>query len=381
MATSRYDESPQGWFTRERVLTVVLAFATFLGVYVCYLIAKPFIPALAFALALAVATQRPYTWLRQRLSGDTTAATVGVVLVALLILGPVAFLGTLLVQQALDGLDQLRSGQGVSDWRATLYSVPFLGPAFQWLEQRMDVPGQLSRLSGTVASQATGFLRGSVEVITQLVITLFVLFFLYRDRRRAMDSLCHLVPLSSSEADRLFERVSSTIQATVNGSMTVAFVQAILAGLMYAFLGVPGAALWAAASFLMALVPVFGTFVVWGPIAVYLALTGSLVKAAILVGWGLLAVGMIDNFLYPYLVGDKLRLHTVVTFFSILGGLSLFGPVGLILGPMALAITTSLMDVWFQRTAHGHSAEEAVVENRRTETSPGEVLQERGVRG
>jgi predicted PurR-regulated permease PerM len=143
-------------------------------------------------------------------------------------------------------------------------------------------------------------------------------------------------------------------------------------------LGVPGAVLWGAVTFITALVPVLGTFLVWAPIALYLAVTGSLAKALFLVIWGALVVGSVDNLLYPYLVGDKLRLHTVPTFFSVLGGIGLFGPSGLILGPMALAITIALIDVWWQRLQHGEAAEEAISPEAEERARPGSVLQERG---
>jgi predicted PurR-regulated permease PerM len=149
---------------------------------------------------------------------------------------------------------------------------------------------------------------------------------------------------------------------------------------MYWILGVPAPALWAAATFICALVPVFGTFLVWAPIALYLAFTGSIGKALVLVGWGMLAVGTIDNILYPYLVGDRLRLHTVPTFFAILGGITLFGPAGLILGPLALAITIALIDVWWERTTEGRAAEEAVAEEDTSDKHPpGAELTKSGV--
>jgi predicted PurR-regulated permease PerM len=127
---------------------------------------------------------------------------------------------------------------------------------------------------------------------------------------------------------------------------------------MYTVLGVPGAALWSAATFIAALVPVFGTVLVWGPITLYLLLMGSWTKAVILASWGIVAVGTIDNLLYPFLVGDKLRIHTVPTFFSILGGIGLFGVAGLILGPLVLAVTLGLLEVWKDRTSEGQSADE-----------------------
>jgi predicted PurR-regulated permease PerM len=106
-------------------------------------------------------------------------------------------------------------------------------------------------------------------------------------------------------------------------------------------------------------------------------LTGSVGKAIFLAVWGGLIVGSVDNLLYPYLVGDKLRMHTVPTFFSVIGGISLFGPAGLIMGPMVLAIAIALLDVWWDRTERGQAAESAVSETA-DEPPPRVVFEERG---
>jgi len=226
------------------------------------------------------------------------------------------------------------------------------------MESNFDVRGGLSQLGQTVTQHAGQFLAGTLSLITQVVIMLFVLFFVYRDREQALSALRKLVPLSNRENQRMFARVAETIRATVNGSITVAFLQALLAGIMYAALQVPAPVLWASATFIVALIPVGGTFLVWGPISLYLLATGAWVKACILGGWGLLAVGTIDNLLYPALVGSRLRVHTVLTFFSILGGIALFGPAGLILGPVALAVTMGLLEIWSCRTANASESTE-----------------------
>jgi predicted PurR-regulated permease PerM len=368
----------QFFFTRERIVTSLLAAATVLALYVCYLIAKPFIPSIAFALALTVATQRPYEWIRKRMPNDTVSAAVAVVLVTLLIIGPTLGLATHLVRQAADNIKELQTGEELSNWRSALDRVPPAKQLFEWAESSFDLQNQVRRFGEAAAGYAGAFLRGSLDVLTQLVIMLFVLFFLFRDQKQAKETLRQLLPLSASESDRMFRRVASTIMATVNGSIVVAIVQAVLAGLMYLMLGVPGSALWAALTFITALVPMFGTFIVWGPISAYLLLTGSMVKALILIGWGMVAIGTIDNLLYPYLVGDRLRLHTVPTFFAILGGITLFGFAGLILGPLALAITIALIDVWWERTTYGRAAEEAVSHTQTSEQPPGEQLQKSG---
>ena len=338
-------------FSRDRMLVLALVLATLLALYVCYLIVLPFIPAIAIAIAAAVATQRPQMWLRRRFRSRGVAAGIGVALVACLIVVPLGLLLTYVVREIIAGVGALKAEGGISEWRSVVPLPAFLRRAVDWAEVNLDLPGQLANIGQAVAGQAGNLLAGSVNLVTQLVIMLFVLFFLYRDRDQAIKALRHLVPLSSEEAVRMGNRVQNTILATVNGSLTVAFVQALLAGAMYTILGVPASAIWGCATFIVALVPMFGTVLVWGPISIFLLLSGSWVKAVILVAWGALAVGLVDNLLYPYLVGNQLRLHTVLTFFAILGGIQLFGPAGLILGPVALAITLGLLEVWRERTS------------------------------
>jgi len=362
------------WFSRERVLTLALAAATLLALYVCYLIIQPFIPALAIALALAVSTYKPYRWLLHRLRNESWAATLAVILVALVIITPLTLLITFITQQILVSLEHLQGESTWTQWRDAIYQKPVLGDVLRWAESNLDLETQLIGLARQLAGQTGSFLKGSISVLTQLGIVLFVLFFLYRDRDGALKAVRSLVPLSDQEVSRMFERIANTILATVNGSITVALVQSVLAGVMYTILAVPAVILWSVATFIMALVPVFGTFIVWGPIAAYLALSGSWIKALVLVGWGVLAIGTIDNILYPYLVGDRLRLHTVPTFFAILGGISLFGPAGLILGPLALAITIGLLEIWWSRTEDGGTAEQGADLTNRS-VSPSDTMQ------
>jgi predicted PurR-regulated permease PerM len=165
------------------------------------------------------------------------------------------------------------------------------------------------------------------------------------------------MPLSNQETDRLLERVSDTIHATIFGTVVVAMIQGAMGGVMFVLMGIPGAMLWAVMMGLFAMVPYLGAFVVWGPVAAYLAFHGEWGKAAILTTYGACAIGLIDNLLYPYLVGQRLRQHTVMAFFAILGGVNVFGATGLILGPVLLSVTFFLFDLWRERTAHGASAE------------------------
>jgi predicted PurR-regulated permease PerM len=368
------EDSASGWFTRERLLTLALTLLTLGFIYLCFLLVAPFISAIAFAVALAVATQGPFEWLRSRFNSRAAASAVAIALVIILILLPLGVLGTYIARTAVESINELRSGE--SDWQSVINRQPQLRELVMWATENLDLQAQLQRLSETIASRAASILGRSIDIITQLAITLFVLFFLYRDGHAALRALPRLVPLSRDEMTRLQSRISTTIRATVNGSLTIALVQSLLAGIVYLVLGVPGTPLWASATFVAALVPVFGTALVWGPIAAYLMLTGAWTKAIILLAWGGVAVSSIDNILYPLLVGDTLRLHTVTTFFAIFGGIAMFGPVGLILGPLVLSITIVLLDIWWYRTEGGQAAEEKI-EDANSSGPPGAVLQKK----
>jgi len=339
--------------TRERVSTLMLAVCTAIALYVCYRIIQPFVPAVAFAVALAVATNRPYRWLRSRMHSDLITAVIATICVALLILVPLVVLSSYIVQAAVQNLNELRVGGGVEKLRHEAEGLPFVG---QWIEQageRLNLQEQLMKIGQGAAAGASGLLAGSFGALTQLVITIFVLFFLYRDEEIMRKAFMKLLPLAPEEAEKMASRVAGTIQATVNGSLTVSACQAALATTIYGILGVPMFILWGLATFFAAFVPIFGTSLIWIPVCIYLLLTGAWVKAVILIGWAALVIGSIDNVLYPWLVGDKLKVHTLLTFFSVIGGVGLFGPSGIILGPMVLAVMAGLLDVWGQRLNPG----------------------------
>ena len=147
------------------------------------------------------------------------------------------------------------------------------------------------------------------------------------------------------------------IYATVYGTLTVSAVQGCLGGLMFWWLGVPAPILWGVVMAVLSLFPMAGSFLVWFPTATWFALQGDWTRATILVAWGATVIGLVDNLLYPLLVGREMRLHTLLVFFAIVGGVLAIGASGLILGPVLLAVTTTLLGVWRARTVAGRPAE------------------------
>lgn len=349
-----------GWLSRERALALVLIVATALAFYVCYRLANPFLPAITWALALAVVAHPLHNWLAGRIKRPNLAAALAVMIVAVVIVAPGAFMAQRLVSRISGGVQTLKTQTDPGQWRTIAESNPQLARVLGLIEPHLDVRSVTERATNALASGLSSFAGGSVWVVAQLFITFFTLFFLFRDRRTALRTVRSFLPLSQSETDKLFSRVSDTIYATVYGTFAVSLVQGVLGGLMFWWLGLPAPFLWGIAMTLLSLIPVLGAPMVWIPAAIFLALTGSWVKALILTGWGLIVIGSIDNLLYPILVGDKMRMHTLLVFFSVVGGLALFGAAGLVLGPVAVVITSVLVEVWRQRTSGGRTVEDGI---------------------
>jgi predicted PurR-regulated permease PerM len=350
-----------GVLTRERVLVLTLMVATGLAFYVCYLLTRPFLPALAWALALAVVAHPLHEWLSRLIRNGEVAAVASVALVFIVIVAPSYFVMNALVSEAVAGARMLIGDGETGGLRTMIDTNPYLASALRWIESHVDLRGGLEQLATNLTSYASSFLAGSVWVVMQLLITLFVLFYFFRDRREIMNGIRKLVPLSEDETQRVFARVTDTIYAIIYGTIVVSIVQGVLGGLIFWLLGLGAPVLWGFVMAVLAMVPTLGAFVIWLPAAILLALQGDWIKAALLAGWGMTAISLIDNLLYPTLVGKRLRLHTLPVFFAVLGGVFVFGASGIILGPLALALTVALLEVWRQRTAEGHTADTAEI--------------------
>ena len=151
------------------------------------------------------------------------------------------------------------------------------------------------------------------------------------------------------ETDYLFRRAAETIHGVFYGTIITAAVQGALGGLMFWLVGLPDPIFWGVVMALLSIIPVLGAFVIWIPAAAYLGLTGAWVQAMVVVAYGSIIIGGIDNVLHPMLAGSRLRLHTVPVFISIVGGLLLFGASGLIFGPLAMSMTMAILEIWRTR--------------------------------
>ena len=329
----------------------MLLAVTAIALYLCWLMLQPFIAVLAWAAVLVIVFYPVHERLLKRLKKPGLSALVSCILVILTILVPVVLV-TIAVLNEFSG--------AMNNLQATIAYLldpnsPYTGRVLRWASQYIDIEqlrsGQylfdrLKGVSGQVAGQTLGVIGGVIGAIVQMFFVIFTMYYLFRDGDKIFAALRDALPLENKQATAIMSRTRDVIGASVYGVLAIAIVQGVLGGLAFWVLGVPSAIVWGVVMVFLSMIPMLGAFLVWVPAAAYLALTGHPVKALLMVLWGTLVIGMADNFLRPKLVGERTKLHELLIFFAVLGGLQVFGVLGIVLGPVVLAITLALVDVF-----------------------------------
>lgn len=343
--------------TRSRGKLLALLVATLLALYLCWQVIATFLPAIILAATLAIVTHRAIDWLRRRWKRPSVVAAFGVIAVALAFLIPVGALTYFAAREISDTVADWQTEDAQRQWREFIDRSPRLQSLWEVASRSPDLRQVVPRILDRLRIGGATVMGAAVYVVMQGLLALFFVFFLYRDEETALASIRRLMPLDDRETDDVFDRINDTVHATIFGTVMVAMIQGALGGTMFAILGVPGAVLWGIVMGLLSIIPYLGSFVIWAPAALFLAMQGDMTKAVILAGWGLIAIGLIDNFLYPMLVGQRLKQHTAIALVAIVGGVAAFGGSGIVLGPVLVTITTHLLGVWRQRTSQYTSAE------------------------
>jgi predicted PurR-regulated permease PerM len=339
------------WGSRNHVHTLLLMAVTVVGIYFSYRLAAPFLPALTWSLALAILFAPLHRWLESKVKSPNLAATISVLMVAVIVVVPATFVADRIIGEAVSGAETIQTIIESGEWRRIFEAHPLIAPAGDWIARELDLTGLVNTATSWLTSMGASFVQGSVLQLIGIVLTFYLLFYFLRDRALARKSLRSLSPLSEADMTRLFNDVSDTVHATLYGTLVVAIVQGTLGGLIFWWLGLAAPLLWGMVMGLLAVIPVLGAFVIWIPAAIFLVLEGSGEKALLLTLWGAIVVGGIDNLLYPMLVGRRLKMHTVLAFISLVGGLIVFGPAGLILGPVIFTVTRLLLEIWRRNVA------------------------------
>ena len=331
-------------------LLIILAGALILS----FLVISPFLTPLALAAVFAVMLQPLYRTLLRR-SGNRKALAAGATLLFsfVCILIPLALLGTQIFRESTQLYNSLAQGDNTQNLVVNAIQsigntsesiVPGTGDFFTHLSNNLDVYVKqgLVWLSGHLGAA----LSGISVLLLNLFIFFIALYYLLRDGPRLIQSLITLSPLDDRDDRIVFDRLELAVNSVMKGSLMIAGLQGVLTAIGFALFGVPNSILWGTVTVVAALIPGIGTALVLIPGIIYLFVTGSTAPAIGLLVWGVLAVGLIDNFLAPKLVGSGMRMHPLLVLLAVLGGIALFGPVGIFLGPLCISLLLALITVY-----------------------------------
>lgn len=330
---------------------LALLVATAIALYLCWLMLQPFVNVLAWAAVLVIFFYPVHRRLVRRTQRPATSALLSSLFVIIVILLPLTLITFAVVKEMSGVLQKVQASAAM----LLNTNSPVTGRFIGWLGHYVNLDQlssqdflfeRLRGLSGTIAGSTLGFVGGLAGAIVQVFFVIFTMYYLFRDGERITHALPEMLPLERTQSEAIFARTRDVISASLYGVLVIAMIQGALGGLAFWALGLPSAIVWAVVMTFLSMIPMAGSFIVWVPAAIYLGVTGHWGKALILVAWGALVIGTVDNFLRPKLVGERTRLHELFIFFSVLGGLKVFGVLGIVLGPVVLAITIALLDVF-----------------------------------
>jgi predicted PurR-regulated permease PerM len=366
------------------LLLLILVTVAFLAILL------PFFGSVFWAGTLALLFTPLYRLIIKRMPRrDNLAAlsTLGIIL--FLVILPITLITASLVQQATAVYGRIRTKE--LDFGRYLEQV--LGAMPAWVRSQLEQSGLLdlgalqerlgesaSQLGQYLAPQALNIGQNTLHFVVSFGIMLYLLYFLLRDGRSLAAQIRRAIPLAEEQKHHLLKKFATVIRATVKGNIAVAATQGALGGVILWILGIQGALLWAVVMGFLSLLPAVGAALIWGPIAVYFLATGAIVKGVVLIAFGVLVIGLVDNVLRPILVGKDTKMPDYVVLISTLGGLSLFGLNGFVIGPLIAALFIASWDLFASpekvRAEEAEEAEEAA--EKAAEVAAKEVGKEAG---
>jgi predicted PurR-regulated permease PerM len=329
------------------VIAVSLAFAWIL---------LPYSGAVLWATVLAIV----FAPLYRRLSASmrrkrTLAALATLAIILMIVILPLTLVGGLLIQEGLIVYDRIQSGElnfggyfqdvfaALPSWVTELLDR-FGLTNFGAMQERLS--SGLMKASQFLATQALSIGQNTFDFIVNLFIVLYLLFFLLRDGDGLSRRIRDAIPLRVEQQRDLVNKFTTVIRATVKGNIVVAIVQGALGGLIFWLLGVRAPVLWAVLMAFLSLLPAVGAGLVWFPVALYFLVTGAMWQGIVLIAYGVLVIGLVDNVLRPILVGKDTKMPDYVVLIATLGGMAIFGLNGFVIGPVIAAMFMAAWDIF-----------------------------------
>lgn len=326
----------------------------------------PFIGPVMWATLAAIMFQPLYKWsLRVMRGRRNLAASLSLLIIFIAVLLPAFWLGSVVVGETLGVVNELRENPiDVGAWFEQTYAM-LPGSVQQYIEAngwtdmsfiQENLEKVLGESAGIIAQQAVSIGSGALGFFLSFGIGLYVLYFLLRDGARIGETILHSAPIERGIADRLAERFLGIVRAVIKGSGVVGVVQGTLGGIMLAIAGVPSPLLLGVLMSILALIPAVGTALVWAPAGIWLIVIGEVWQGVFVLGAGFIIISSVDNVLRPILVGRDTGIPDWIILVTTLGGISLLGFSGIVLGPLVAGLFLASWGILQEQRAEDEEA-------------------------
>ncbi len=345
--------------TRQQIFSIVFFALLVLLLYQIGLMFKPFVFSALWAGLLAHWGFPIHLRLTKLLGGQEVVSAAVLTVGALgIVIVPLVVMGAMLAREAGAAEQEIRgwvASGGLQRLPEQVATIPFVGG---WLKSAISGTGTpvvsleqslmtgVKEVSQFLVGSMGGLLKNAFALVADFFMMLLVLFFLFKDGRQWLAVLYDLIPMEESHKSKILTRLDQTIRAVVKGMLVTAIVQGLLAGLAYLALGVPFPIGLTALTIVLAPIPFGGTGLIWGPVALYLFWIGSTGKALAMLAWGIGVVSMVDQFLRPWLIGQDVQIPVLLLVLSVLGGLALYGLLGLFIGPILVSLLMTAVQIY-----------------------------------
>ncbi|MCR4311249.1 MAG: AI-2E family transporter [Candidatus Taylorbacteria bacterium] len=316
-----------------------------------YFIFEPFLTALILATIAAVVFRPLYKKVLSYMKSNRGMASfITIVLLSIFVLTPLFFIGSQIFHETRGLYTSVASGSAKNTLtgfaqQTTTYTHTWF-PALNTSSLPVEINSWFGKIVGWIVAQLGSIFSSILKIIASLFIFLITLYYFFKDGKKIVSELVVISPLADTDDLVILKKLDRAIHSSITGSLTIGIIQGILAGIGFTFFGIPNPVLWGTVTAVAALIPGVGTALVITPAVAYLFITGNTTLGIGLAIWGAVAVGLVDNFLGPRLIGREMELPPLIIFLSVLGGILFFGPLGFILGPVTLNLLFALLEIY-----------------------------------
>lgn len=330
--------------------TKKVQFSFFIGLLIGALVLSiaiflPFLAPIALAFMFAVTFRPVHRWFLSVFKNKRTLASIlTIIFILVVVVTPLTFLTERLISESYNFYFDIRE-KGLGDLdRITYYFIHPVQKIFPGFDP--DILGYVQSLTEAFVGNLGSIFSSTASLVAGLFLGIISLFYIFKDGHRFRKTIIELSPLSDRYDIQIIDRLEIAVNSVVRGSLLTALVQGLFVAIGFALFGIPHVVLWGSVAVVAALLPAIGTGLVMLPAVLFLFATGSASAAIGLAIWGVVAVGLVDNLLLPFFIGKTFKIHSLFVLFSVIGGILFFGPVGLFLGPLVIALLFALLDIY-----------------------------------